>query len=718
MKKTLLQSFMLGALMLLAWCPAWAVEWTNLPGGSRNYVQTPLKPQMSAGTVKAPRKTNVTVDDLVGTYTAISNVDESNYWKFKAEVQATDVEDEVLLTGLWYFNKGIRAKLDADNSRLEIELGQVAGSDYLNRDYLLASFEYDPETGETVTSTSGSIYASIGEDGVISFDPDVSLNMTAGEQLYSYNYLSPGTTLTPGFADFAITPLDDMELTYLNDNGDYVGNYGSLVEGLAWNSKDEQYIITVTTTDLVNVADPDDQILLSVGDNLETYYPILVGGNEIVFNESSGYGNEPIITIAGEWEYVYIDNYGSDADFEKVKDVLAGKIAVCNRGGNSFYVKANAAMKYGAAGIIIVNNQDGTFNMNLSGYEYDKPAVSITMADGALLKSNATYVGGDAPYYQGTLTISNIEKTRHEPLSMYYGDSYLSENWYAYARVPDWTNATPGATYKATINYAVTQSIWDEENIHHINHFELTPTVLTLVVPNVEGMLDVCGERVTNANAADILGNGAFSYDDRTKTLHIKKSYEYDDNYLIHNWDIDGLTIAVDNDVTLTNSNNPDFAMWLWASTTITGPGMLTFYGNINIINGSTLTIDNADLELQLCASKSIFGNLGGEKLIVKNSNIHAKSYYLAISDFTGGITLEACTLADGCTISADGASIVNASGNEATEVTINKIDDDAINNIIGTQNDSYFTLDGRMLQTIPSQRGIYINAGKKVLVK
>ena len=43
---------------------------------------------------------------------------------------------------------------------------------------------------------------------------------------------------------------------------------------------------------------------------------------------------------------------------------------------------------------------------------------------------------------------------------------------------------------------------------------------------------------------------------------------------------------------------------------------------------------------------------------------------------------------------------------------------DDAIKDIVATQKNSYFTLDGRKLQSTPSQRGIYINAGKKVLVK
>lgn len=427
---------------------------------------------------RAPRKANVTVDDLVGIYTAISNEDEYYYYQFKAEVKATDVEGEVLLTGLWYFVNGIKAKLDADNSRLEIELGQVV----YGSTYLLTSVKYDPETGEKESSTSGTLYASIGEDGVITFDTDTYLFMTTDGQLLEYYYLFPGMTLTPGFADFSVTPLADTELTYLSEE-DYIGNIGSMVAGQPWNSNDEVYI-TITTTDLVNVDDPDDQILLSVGGNLVSYYPIQVGENEIGYSETN-YSNKPIGDIAGEWEYIYIDNYGSEADFEKVKDVLAGKIAVCNRGDISFYVKANAAMKYGAEGILIANNQDGTINMNLDGYEYDKPAVAITKADGALLKSNATYVDGDAPYYRGTLTISNILKYSHNPLIFSYGNYNESYNAYTYARVPDWTNATPGATYKATINYAVTRYVYDEvTNTYVDSQSELTPTVLTLVVPN------------------------------------------------------------------------------------------------------------------------------------------------------------------------------------------------------------------------------------------
>ena len=193
------------------------------------------------------------------------------------------------------------------------------------------------------------------------------------------------------------------------------------------------------------------------------------------------------------------------------------------------------------------------------------------------------------------------------------------------------------------------------------------------VAPAVEGKLIVCGTQVTSENADDVLGDGAFSYDASTKTLHVKGDCDYDGNYMIMNMDIEGLTVAIDQDVTLRCTTNPDFALWLWQSTTITGPGKLTLYGNISLINGvgRVLTFDGADVDLQLCTSKSIMGNQGGEALVVKNSTIHAEAYYWAICDFTGGITLEDSTVGDGLRLSDDGSAIVTASGSEATEAVI-----------------------------------------------
>lgn len=73
------------------------------------------------------------------------------------------------------------------------------------------------------------------------------------------------------------------------------------------------------------------------------------------------------------------DIFGADESFEGLD--LTGKIVLISRGGGvSFYVKANNAVKAGAAATVIYNNDSANnLNMNLTGYEYKNPAVLIPM---------------------------------------------------------------------------------------------------------------------------------------------------------------------------------------------------------------------------------------------------------------------------------------------------------------------------------------------------
>ena len=140
-------------------------------------------------------------------------------------------------------------------------------------------------------------------------------------------------------------------------------------------------------------------------------------GENIFYTETSGYGNAKMTTVAGEYTYVLLDGPGVDDndhvgaegdDFLALgSDVISGKIAICSRGTSSFFAKANAAAAQGAAAVIIANNTAGTISMNLTGYEYSVPAVSITQADGAFLKEIATEKEANGmTYYEGTITVS------------------------------------------------------------------------------------------------------------------------------------------------------------------------------------------------------------------------------------------------------------------------------------------------------------------------
>ena len=137
--------------------------------------------------------------------------------------------------------------------------------------------------------------------------------------------------------------------------------------------------------------------------------PIKFNGESIFYTETEGYGNKNLTTIGGEHAFVYVDAPGTEEDFAAVKDILSGKIGMCNRGSTSFFEKANASVANGAIATIIVNNQPGSIAMNLSGYNYTAPAVSITLADGQKIKAGAEKheTEDGLVYYTGTLTIAS-----------------------------------------------------------------------------------------------------------------------------------------------------------------------------------------------------------------------------------------------------------------------------------------------------------------------
>lgn len=140
-----------------------------------------------------------------------------------------------------------------------------------------------------------------------------------------------------------------------------------------------------------------------------------IGETPVVYTQSTGYTNKPFTTLAGEQEYVYLDavfdeegnltyGAGTEEEWAAIGDALKGKIAVCSRGGISFYQKAEFAVAAGAIATIVYNYQPGSINMDLSDYTKDAPCVSITQEEGALFKANGT-VSADGKYYTGKIKV-------------------------------------------------------------------------------------------------------------------------------------------------------------------------------------------------------------------------------------------------------------------------------------------------------------------------
>ncbi|MGM9639791.1 MAG: S8 family serine peptidase [Faecousia sp.] len=141
---------------------------------------------------------------------------------------------------------------------------------------------------------------------------------------------------------------------------------------------------------------------------------LLVDGNVLVYYESTGFGNEPMTTLdttedgsGTEYPFVYVDGFGTEADFAGID--LKGKVAFCSRGGGvNFGIKANNAVAQGAVAVAIYNNTTGLLGMNLTGYQYSAPCVSLTRDQANTIKNAATQAktADGQVYYTGSLKIS------------------------------------------------------------------------------------------------------------------------------------------------------------------------------------------------------------------------------------------------------------------------------------------------------------------------
>ncbi len=224
--------------------------------------------------------------------------------------------------------------------------------------------------------------------------------------------------------------------------------------------------------------------------------------------------------------------------------------------------------------------------------------------------------------------------------------------------------------------------------------------------------LIICGTQVTSENAADVLGNGVFSYDAATKTLTMSGNIDTEKDDYIQNNGIDGLNIHV-----TTDSEMSSGVFNIFANTTLTGEGKLTINApsvSAIFVESATLTIENMNLEVS--GYWGIAGEPWAEWLIIRNSNIHATGTDGAICDFND-ITLEDChiTLPEGGFVS-DG-KIINSEGVVATEVIITA-EADAIEGIAADSNENTarYNLSGQRVGR--DYRGIVIEGRKKTLVK
>ena len=141
-------------------------------------------------------------------------------------------------------------------------------------------------------------------------------------------------------------------------------------------------------------------------------------GDEILFYDEAIFSTGeylPLLKeIPGNVNYILIDGLGTAEDVAAVVVAEGGSIApntvfVCSRGVINFGEKANNAIAAGFVATIVYNNVDGALVMNMDGYEYSNPVVSVSLLSGMKLRNAANAVKdaqGNVLYYKGEMYIS------------------------------------------------------------------------------------------------------------------------------------------------------------------------------------------------------------------------------------------------------------------------------------------------------------------------
>ena len=156
---------------------------------------------------------------------------------------------------------------------------------------------------------------------------------------------------------------------------------------------------------------------------------ITVDGQRVYCNVPDSVADS-LSTIAGKKEYVYLpgDALADTNTLNTLRDTVKGRVVVCQRGGEiPLSTMANNVATTDAVAVVIVNNETGTLDPDLSDYNYKKPVLTVTKSDGVFLKNAAEAVkgtDGNVQYYLGKLTVK--EDVDSSEKSGYYTMSFFS----------------------------------------------------------------------------------------------------------------------------------------------------------------------------------------------------------------------------------------------------------------------------------------------------
>ena len=238
--------------------------------------------------------------------------------------------------------------------------------------------------------------------GVVGVAPDAQLFIL---KVFGYERAGSSSDIVAALEDALILGVDVVNMS-LGSNAGFTSSANEFIDSIYARVAQTNTVLSVSAgnnytagygnlwgTNASTTSNPDNAVIgepavyqnvLSVASvenwKIERNY-IDVSGYQMAFVEtSSSYGLPAISTLTGEYEVVPVSGYGTAEDFEGLD--VAGKVALVQRGVESFVTKCENAAAAGAVACIIYNNTSGEFYMDLTDCTAQIPCVSITLGDG------------------------------------------------------------------------------------------------------------------------------------------------------------------------------------------------------------------------------------------------------------------------------------------------------------------------------------------------
>ncbi len=300
-------------------------------------------------------------------------------------------------------------------------------------------------------------------------------------------------------------------------------------------------------------------------------------------------------------DYVIIDGTGEESDYNGID--VNGKIAIVSRGGITFSQKADTAYNHGAVGLIVYNNSDENFSMDI--FDRKIPCVSITKSDFELLASSGKKTISKAEYLNytisdfsswGTTADLNLKPELSAP-----GGYIYSATKTGYGYKSGTSMATPhiaGAMaimrkYLASIGISERQLASMTENVLMSTATPVTGGNSVPYSPRLQGAGIINLENAQKANAYITGTNGKSKielYDD------VEKTGVYNLEFTIHNYSKEQMTYNISVD-TITHSEGAGYiSMYPYRlSPKVEGTGSVTVDAGSEKKVNIKITLSNSD---------------------------------------------------------------------------------------------------------------------------